>query len=413
MNEPEVINKLTSKSGVEKGRKSNIKIGKTRKSKTSISGGVLSGDQKWRVYKSDIEPQLSDRNLQEEPNSEMLATIRHALNETGMSNVGKILKDTNKDTETDVKSDIVSPSQIGTSYMDKMKAAYNNENELSKKETERIAAISRLQSASRRKGIENEVNDIAKVANIKPTFKELRVLSDIVNPENEGEQINEYHKMIAENNKLDLQKAKEKRINKQLKTQNATIQSPAEAYEANKGKIKRGYQISIQELAKMNDENKRLGTPAEHFKKLTKPADDNKNILALNNEIDNLMKTKLSGKGGNIGKNKSTNTTQITTKSVGTDMIKKVGAPSTADKLTKLANTFIANPRNINRKSLNTSVYQSSTPDSRRFQQFLGFSPNPYLNIQSTPQQRALARGANLFADNTPPSKSTRKISKL
>ena len=368
MNEPEVINKLTSKSGVEKGRKSNIKIGKTRKSKTSISGGVLSGDQKWRVYKSDIEPQLSDRNLQEEPNSEMLATIRHALNETGMSNVGKILKDTNKDTETDVKSDIVSPSQIGTSYMDKMKAAYNNENELSKKETERIAAISRLQSASRRKGIENEVNDIAKVANIKPTFKELRVLSDIVNPENEGEQINEYHKMIAENNKLDLQKAKEKRINKQLKTQNATIQSPAEAYEANKGKIKRGYQISIQELAKMNDENKRLGTPAEHFKKLTKPADDNKNILALNNEIDNLMKTKLSGKGGNIGKNKSTNTTQITTKSVGTDMIKKVGAPSTADKLTKLANTFIANPRNINRKSLNTSVYQSSTPDSRRFQ---------------------------------------------
>ena len=122
---PEPINRLTIKTGVVKGRKTNIKVEETKKSKKNFKNGVLSYDQKWRIYKSEIEPKLTDRVLEEEePNNKMLDTIKEALKETNV-NIGKILRDTKKE-PTDTHSDIITPSHIDTTLRDKLASAAEN-----------------------------------------------------------------------------------------------------------------------------------------------------------------------------------------------------------------------------------------------------------------------------------------------
>ena len=87
---PEPINRLTTKIGVVEGRKTNIKIGKTKKAKTNFkNNGVLSSDQKWKIYKSEIEPKLTDRIFEEEePDNKMLEIIKEALKETNVKLAG-------------------------------------------------------------------------------------------------------------------------------------------------------------------------------------------------------------------------------------------------------------------------------------------------------------------------------------
>ena len=123
---PEPINRLTIKAGVVKGRKTNIKVEETKKSKKNFKkNGVLSHDQKWRIYKGEIEPKLNERVLeQNEPNTEMIDTIKEALKETNV-NIGKILRDTKKE-PTDTHSDIITPSHIDTTLRDKLASAAEN-----------------------------------------------------------------------------------------------------------------------------------------------------------------------------------------------------------------------------------------------------------------------------------------------
>ena len=126
----ETINPLVIRTGVKKGIKTNIKINENEngvpiKKPRGSKKGILSLDQKWRVYKTEVEPKLTDRLLQAEP-SEMLENIKQAFHETVAPGMAKLLSDTKKD-NADLNSDIITPSHINTSI--KQKTEVNKESQ--------------------------------------------------------------------------------------------------------------------------------------------------------------------------------------------------------------------------------------------------------------------------------------------
>ena len=130
--QPEKINPLVIRTGVRKGIKTNIKINENEngvpiKKPRGRKKGILSLDQKWRVYKTEVEPKLTDRLLQAEP-SEMLENIKQAFHETVAPGMAKLLSDTKKD-NADLNSDIITPSHINTSIKQKTEAHKVNQKE--------------------------------------------------------------------------------------------------------------------------------------------------------------------------------------------------------------------------------------------------------------------------------------------
>lgn len=380
---PEPINRLTTKIGVVEGRKTNIKIGKTKKAKTNFkNNGVLSSDQKWKIYKSEIEPKLTDRIFEEEePDNKMLEIIKEALKETNV-NIGKILRDTKKE-PTDIHSDIITPSHIDTSLRDKLASAAENrvrtkdatdklegifkrrnvQTQIHKKfnEEKQNDAVDRLVSVITRKAIEKEKDEHG------GTFKEIRKRKD----DNQKE-YDFLNKPVNTGIALEL--------NKELKKQKEKLE---------------------------NKENKeKFGNVLKEIKSKEPKLVKNK-ITSLNSDITTLMKNTLDKIPKSVGVQVKSSTNSVGNQTdIGSG---NRGRPTSQATLTALANTYTPRPRNINRTSLNTSVYQTSTPENRRFSQYYGFSPNPYLNtpLRSTHPARAP------YPSSTPPSRTTPKFSKL
>ena len=119
---PEEINPLNIKIGSKKGRKTNIKIPKEPKiSKRKPKNSDISSEQKWRLYKTNIEPKLTEQMKTDEPN-ELNETIREALKDINISNTKNILDQAKKDT-TDISNEIITPLHLTslTSLADKRK----------------------------------------------------------------------------------------------------------------------------------------------------------------------------------------------------------------------------------------------------------------------------------------------------
>ena len=82
--------------------------------------GDYSGEQKWRVYKTTVEPKLTEQVRAENEPSELLQTIQEGFSQLNPDNLKKILKDaedTNSDLNStvapsDMSSEIISPEQV-------------------------------------------------------------------------------------------------------------------------------------------------------------------------------------------------------------------------------------------------------------------------------------------------------------
>ena len=82
--------------------------------------GDYSGEQKWRVYKTTVEPKLTEQVRAENEPSELLQTIHEGFSQLNPDNLKKILKDaedTNSDLNStvapsDMSSEIISPEQV-------------------------------------------------------------------------------------------------------------------------------------------------------------------------------------------------------------------------------------------------------------------------------------------------------------
>jgi hypothetical protein len=120
----EPINPLSIRIGTRKGKSTNIDLDANKPKRKRMPRGILSDEQKWRIYKSEVEPKLVDSIVQAEPN-QMLESIKEAFHEVIAPSIGKLLKDTQRD-NADLNSDIVTPSHIGTSSREKTKSLIQN-----------------------------------------------------------------------------------------------------------------------------------------------------------------------------------------------------------------------------------------------------------------------------------------------
>ena len=190
----ETINPLVIRTGVKKGIKTNIKINENEngvpiKKPRGSKKGILSLDQKWRVYKTEVEPKLTDRLLQAEP-SEMLENIKQAFHETVAPGMAKLLSDTKKD-NADLNSDIITPSHINTSI--KQKTEVNKESQKEEDNSMMGRAIRGMEVAKK----EKEDNQ-ARLAEIMKTRAERKkaqneykpVLQEVIKKEEEVKQNN-------------------------------------------------------------------------------------------------------------------------------------------------------------------------------------------------------------------------------
>lgn len=311
-------NKLTSKSGIEKGRPTNISIQKPRKSKKNFKGGVLSEDLKWKIYKSDIEPKLTNKILEDEPNSEMLAAVKHALNEYSISDIGKIIKDTDEEPDDNISNDIITPSHIDASIRERLLNAAENRVK-TKQATDKLAGI------FKRKQIQNLV---------KQGFEEEE-------KKYAGNQLSQYSRNKLLRNYLEKKggfKGFTKQIEDEEKEKNF-LNNPT-----NTGGIiahQKELNKALEKRKEVVDNKIKFGNVLNDIK--TKEPKLNKlHNSSLNDDITDLMKASL---------NKSKTASIGTQTSIGSGIR---GRPSTAQQLTKLANTYTANPRSINTKPLNT-----------------------------------------------------------
>lgn len=108
---PEDINPLSINIGTKKGRKTNIKVPKELKTPQKRGrkpkNGENTNEQKWRLYKTNIEPKLREQMKTEEPN-EITETIKEALKDINISNSKNILDEAKQDT-TDISNEIITP----------------------------------------------------------------------------------------------------------------------------------------------------------------------------------------------------------------------------------------------------------------------------------------------------------------
>ena len=179
------INPLTIQiKNSENTRKTNMRIPKETKYRKpkSIRGQTLSTDQKWRVYKTKVEPKLLDKLVEDNPD-ELLATIKKAINERTAPNLNKILNDAQRD-NMDLNSEIISQNHIDTSLLDKSDVVADSENANSIKNDIKSPeeASQLLQSIVRRKNRENllkkRISPYTDTLGLDPTFTNFKLYTD-------------------------------------------------------------------------------------------------------------------------------------------------------------------------------------------------------------------------------------------
>ena len=103
--------------------RTNIKIRKPRKPRASK--GTFSAEQKWRIYKSHVEPKLYDQLFTEEP-KDLISSIKEAINESRAPDIHKLLENTEK-TNDHLHTELITPNQIDSTPKQKSKDVETNE----------------------------------------------------------------------------------------------------------------------------------------------------------------------------------------------------------------------------------------------------------------------------------------------
>lgn len=95
----ENINALSQKIGNSKGKKTNIEIKNEKPKKErqrKMKNGDFTSEQKWRIYKTKVEPELINQIVQSEPN-QIEQSIKNAFKEFHIPNMQNIVNEANKD----------------------------------------------------------------------------------------------------------------------------------------------------------------------------------------------------------------------------------------------------------------------------------------------------------------------------
>jgi hypothetical protein len=109
------INYLTQKIGSRKGKKTNIDIinekpKKERKQKKSRNGD-FTAEQKWRIYKTKVEPKIIDQIVQEEP-SQIELSIKNAFKDLHIPNMKNIIKNAEDENDDLDKTDLTHAKEV-------------------------------------------------------------------------------------------------------------------------------------------------------------------------------------------------------------------------------------------------------------------------------------------------------------
>jgi hypothetical protein len=129
----ENINSLSQKIGSSKGRKTNIEINNNEKQKkvrqSKLRNGDFTAEQKWRIYKTKVEPELIDQIVQPEPN-QIEQSIKNAFKEFHIPNIKNIVKEAKDNDDLDNKDVLHAKEVLYNDIVNVPIQSTNNEKDL-------------------------------------------------------------------------------------------------------------------------------------------------------------------------------------------------------------------------------------------------------------------------------------------